>query len=457
MTRAAWLVLVVAACGGGEEYLPLEDLMKPETCMECHPKHFREWSGSMHAYAADDPVFLAMNQRGQTDTGGELGDFCVNCHAPMARRLELTVDGTNLASVPQWAKGVTCFFCHSVESVDGDHNAPLTLASDGVMRGGLRDPDPVKSPAHATEYSPLVDADAPTSSPLCGACHDLVTPRGVHLERTFAEWKTTIFGQTNPRNHLSCAECHMVATTDVVAEGADLDVPLRMYGRREHTFAGIDTALTPWPEKEAQLAAIDRDLKGVLNPKLCFPPTGVISYILDNVGAGHKFPSGAAQDRRAWAEVIAYDTTGNPVYSSGVVPDGVDPDPLDPELFRMWDDVYDEADQPAHFFWEVARHDDTTLLLPATTTCPNDPDYYHAKQYDYPAINPANVVRITARVRIRALPFELLNELGIDAAIQAEMPTLSLTGTQIEWTPATADSAFCVAPPTVPPPPPDCD
>ena len=38
----------------------------------------------MHAYAADDPVFVAMNKRGQRETNGELGTFCVKCHAPMA-------------------------------------------------------------------------------------------------------------------------------------------------------------------------------------------------------------------------------------------------------------------------------------------------------------------------------------------------------------------------------------
>src|SRR5688572_21546179 len=32
----------------------LEQLKDPETCKECHARHYREWSGSMHAYAAED-------------------------------------------------------------------------------------------------------------------------------------------------------------------------------------------------------------------------------------------------------------------------------------------------------------------------------------------------------------------------------------------------------------------
>ena len=54
----------------------------------------------MHAYAADDPVFVAMNQRGQRETAGALGDFCVKCHAPVAVHDGLTTDGLNLATLP---------------------------------------------------------------------------------------------------------------------------------------------------------------------------------------------------------------------------------------------------------------------------------------------------------------------------------------------------------------------
>ena len=50
----------------------------------------------MHAFASRDPVFRAMNQRGQRETNGELGDFCVKCHAPMAVLDKQTTDGLNL-------------------------------------------------------------------------------------------------------------------------------------------------------------------------------------------------------------------------------------------------------------------------------------------------------------------------------------------------------------------------
>src|SRR5579883_1120826 len=77
------LFAVLGGCGKPSS-LSRDEMLDPATCQACHPTHYQQWSGSMHAYAADDPVFLAMNQRGQRETGGKLGTFCVQCHAPMA-------------------------------------------------------------------------------------------------------------------------------------------------------------------------------------------------------------------------------------------------------------------------------------------------------------------------------------------------------------------------------------
>ncbi len=444
---AALTLANTSACGDDDTRLSVEELMKPETCLQCHPKHYKEWSGSMHAYAADDPVFIAMNKRGQRETNGALGSFCINCHAPMAVQLGLTTDGSNLAELPQWSKGVTCYFCHNVKAITDTHNNPITLFNDDVMRGGIT--DPVKSPAHRTEYSELVDADNQQSSAMCGACHDIVTPRNVHLERTFAEWQTTIFALPDPRQHLTCGQCHMIATDDVIASAPGLKVPLRQQGRREHTFAGIDTALTPWPEMAEQRAAIDRDLKGVVAAKLCVVPTngGEITMRLDNIGGGHMFPSGAAHDRRAWVELVAYDSNDQIVFQSGVVPDDKDPEDIaDPNLFFMWDKTFKSDNTPADFFWDVARYE-SFLLKPAVTLDFNDPRYDHATTHSY-VVGPARaqIVKVTAVVKIRALPLHLMRELlsdGLPSSAITNLPTLELSGTKLTWTPGAATN-LCV-------------
>ena len=66
MFRVALCVLVVACAEHPKD--PIADLEDPATCGSCHAQHYAEWSGSMHAYASDDPVFVAMNNRGERDT-----------------------------------------------------------------------------------------------------------------------------------------------------------------------------------------------------------------------------------------------------------------------------------------------------------------------------------------------------------------------------------------------------
>src|SRR4051794_17815219 len=137
----ALLFALALGCGSAATtLLTPAQLRDPETCRTCHPDQYAEWSGSMHAYASDDPVFRAMNKRAQRESA--LGDFCVKCHAPQALRDGLTTDGLNLDTVPAASRGVTCFFCHSAASVDGTHNDPLVLAQDGSLFGSFGDPVP---------------------------------------------------------------------------------------------------------------------------------------------------------------------------------------------------------------------------------------------------------------------------------------------------------------------------
>lgn len=457
MRRAAAVVAMALAAGCGEPtpaYLSLEELMDPASCEACHPTHVREWSGSMHAYAAEDPVFLAMNARGQEDTGGALGDFCVGCHAPVAVRLGLTTDGLNLADVPAWAKGVTCYSCHAVDAIERDHNNGLVLADDGVMRGGIG--DPVASPAHRSAYSPLLASDSRESSRTCGSCHDVITPAGAHIERTFVEWQATVFADDGP-SHLSCSNCHMNPRVGTAAESPDLDVPLRP-AVREHTFASVDVALTPWPELEAQRAAVEENLAPTLMPRICVTPAdgGRIDVRLDNVGAGHAFPSGAAHDRRAWAEVIAYDAAGEVLFSSGVVPDDADPEDLgDPRLWGMWERTFDEQGDPAVFFWDVRDADYSELMPAATTLDPLDPAFDHSRTRSYPATGfLQDLDRVTVRVLMRPLPLKLIAALEASGhlspelaqQVRAALPTHVLRNSVLEWTRAEADAGGCVNP-----------
>ncbi len=464
-----WVLVLLAVAACDEPKFSVERLQDPSTCAECHPKHYQQWSGSMHAYAAEDPVFVAMNKRGQRETNGELGDFCVKCHAPMALELgEATGANYDPATLSPAAKGITCYFCHNVEDITADHNNGLVLAMDQTMRGGLK--NPTESAAHHSAYDETM-ASKTNNSRMCGSCHDVVTPGGVHIERTFAEWKDTIFALNDPQTFLplTCSGCHMFPSTEPIADAPGLDVGNREYGFHEHSFPGIDQALTPFPEMEAQAALIQRDLDSALKivglrPLGSREPYGgicvegpEITVRIDTFSVGHMFPSGAAQDRRAWIETIAYDASNNVVFQSGVVPDGMDPEDINDPYVNctmpgntscsgFWDRTYKADNTPAHFFWEVARVD-SKLLKAQTTLDQNAPGFDHSATVRYLVGSPINqVVRIESRLRMRALPYEVLDELiasgDLDPAIRGQLKTLDSAGAKSTWLRSTAGTGL---------------
>lgn len=407
-----------------------EALLDPNNCLPCHADQFREWAGSMHAYAGEDPVFLAMNKRMQRETNGQAGSLCVGCHAPVAVRLGKTTDGLNLAELPSYMRGVTCFFCHTTDAVEGTHNNPLRLAGDDVMRGGLR--DPIKAP-HKVGYSVLHDREQQESATTCGGCHDVVTQLGAHVERTFEEWKTSLYAKPG---QLSCGKCHMEGRDGVAAlvPGA----PQRTI--HDHSMAAVDVALTPFSDEPAQRLAVQKLLDTTLLAKLCVkqtPTTGLIAEVtLDNAFAGHKFPSGAAQDRRAWVELIAY-RGGAQVFASGIVPEKkAVASIVDPNLWLLRDKIFGADGKEVHMFWEAARVE-SELLPAAVTADQSDPAFLHSVTRNYPLPLPAPD-RVTMRVRIRPMDFDLLDDLvatkDLDPQILDRMPTFDLASTAKEWT-----------------------
>jgi hypothetical protein len=440
----ALLALALLGCaddptGDGAPVLTRQELLDPETCRGCHPQHYREWASSMHAYAARDPVFIAMNERGQRETGGELGDFCVNCHAPMAVREGMTSDGLNLEDVPEHLQGVTCYFCHNAASVGDPFNADIELAGDTVMRGGLANPAPTN--AHGSAYSSLHDRNHRDSSALCGACHDIVTPNGVRLERTFAEYKASVFG-TSDQSFETCGGCHMDVRGTARDDGHRDVAPQR----HQHLWAGVDVAITDFPDREAQRAAVECQL--ALSARIAsIEHDGFGQFLVRfETDAGHSQPSGAAQDRRLWLEFIAYGEDGSVLFSSGdIADDELEEKPEDDvdhdrNLVLFRDRIYDAHGDPVHMFWEAAPSEEhpegyrSSLLPAATEAMPA-----HALEARYVVPSFERVARVTARLRIRPIGMDVLQDLvasgDLDEDLLRQMPTFTLHGAAVEWTP----------------------
>jgi hypothetical protein len=456
-------VATAETTGGGEaaQKLSAEQLQSPETCKPCHTRHYREWKSSMHAYSTDDPVFLAMNARGQQ---AGVGDFCAKCHAPMAV-LAGWGDSANLRELPAEQKGVTCYYCHSVQGVGEPHNNSLLVsASNDVMFGPYFDPSP-KAP-HRAAHSDYLDGRSADSSAMCGACHDIQLDSGVHLERTYEEW------QGSALNALSCARgCHMAARTDTAVPGpaAPAGVGLRHVedgeGVHEHLFAGVDSVLTPWMTddpvlEDVQRAAIECELRDAVQiTQLCINPGPggfSLNVSLEAVGAAHGWPSGATQDRRAWIDLKAY-RGDSLVFDSSVRPgEPVSVAQADPsrQLAVLGDAIYGASGSEVHMFWEAAPSPSVPLGY-RSNLIPSGANHTLTSSYRVPGAEPD---RIEVAVQLVPIDPEVLEDLYasgyLSPADHAPLRTLTLAGAQASWRPT--QPSECLRNPALGAPSDDC-
>jgi Cytochrome c554 and c-prime len=433
-------------CGSSHPTTTLsrDELLDPTTCDNCHADHYRDWAVSMHAYAGDDPVFVAMNARGQRETKGALGTFCVNCHAPMAVRDGKTSDGLNLATLEAKYRGVTCFFCHSVDSVLGDHDDQLQLATDLVMRGPFS--DPVANTGHVSGYSSLHDRNYVQSAQLCGSCHDVVNGNGVAIERTYDEWKNQTVYSESPGGD-TCGQCHMSQSPTEMPIAQAPGAKNRYF--HGHAFPGVDVAVTPFGPPGAsgtQQVSNQTLLDTTLQTTLCVGDgtTGML-VILDNVAAGHGWPSGSAQDRRAWIEVIAY-SGQTVVYQSGVVPAGTPVTSIaDPDLWLLRDCMLDDQNKPVDMFWQAQKPSESYQLPGQMTYLTTDQRFYETHIYQtFPQQTALSTPpdRVTLRVRVQAIGLDVIDDLTgtgdlTDTMVRAKIPTYDVgSNPLVEWTPA---------------------
>ena len=411
-----------------------QDLLDPLNCQGCHAEHYGQWSGSMHAYAADDPLFRAMNARAQRETNGAIGTFCVKCHAPVAVLTGATKTGLDLDQVPVAQRGVTCYFCHSVNAVNGASDNPLQLANDDVLRGGIA--NPVETAAHASAYSDLHDRDQPASSTLCGACHDVaLASNNLPIEQTYAEWQGSLYSHASTKTLLTCGGCHMNGTQGLAANAPNV-VPTRTV--HDHSVPGVDLALTAFPEADAQAGLVQQNLDPAIVTKLCVQPpsTGdTVSVTLDNAFVGHNWPSGAVHDRRAWVELVA-SANGKVIFQSGVTPDDqTSVESIhDPNLWVLKESLLDSSQNPVLFMWEAASAQAAALPV-AVTNIASDPRYYHSVTRSYPV--PPEADDITMRVRMAPVALEVVDSLiasgDLDPSYRAKLPVFTLAGSKHEW------------------------
>ncbi len=357
-----------------------------------------------------------------------------------------TKDGLNLARLPASQHGVTCFYCHSEASVDGTHNNPLTLATDGKMVGPIS--NPASGAPHPSGYSALLDGAQQESAGACGSCHDIVNTHDVPLERTYQEWLTSVFAV--PPHGQSCAQCHMATS-----QGPASTVSTTVRTLHAHDFPGVDIQLSDFPgaDPAALRTASQAMLDNTVQTTICVDDTArKILVALDNVAAGHSWPSGASQDRRAWVNVTAYSGT-NVVFQSGVAAGETPETAADPNAWVIRDCIFDDSQHEAQMFWQAASQT-SNLLFPSVPTMLSDPTSF-AKSHQKTVYPPGTDVlamspdRIEVQVYLKAIGDDVLASLvqsnDLDPAVAAAVPTYQLQGAAtVEWTRAKSTTYFDV-------------
>jgi hypothetical protein len=273
------------------------DFDDPKKCATCHPRQFKQWSGSSMAYSALSPTFSALEALGnaysvsQGREGFAAGDhgtalFCQGCHNPVDVALGnfptlADSDGHPLRNFASEVgrSGLSCDVCHQVSGPDTSMG--LGRLGDGIantafiLSPGLEKYSPLKdvqlSPTHlaATAHDINGQPGYLRTGEFCGTCHDVRTPPDAaladavdpetgepfqRLENLFTEWQKGPYGMENNSvgGVVTCQDCHMdlgpPAPAGSFAEGETTVFPRpgQVDEREEvrtHYFTGIDIAL----------------------------------------------------------------------------------------------------------------------------------------------------------------------------------------------------------------------
>ena len=232
------------------------------TCGTCHPKHFKEWSVSQHAYSQLSPIYLSLNNKINELANGSNGDFCLRCHNQVGANLGENSFDSNLDRHPTSREGITCVVCHRLNKDYNKASGRLALVEGGLTEpifGPTGNAELERVLANTDKYRVVTDPKeagrkihkksikfASISKPVfCGTCHDVTLFNGFRLEEAFSEYRLS----PAARRGETCQDCHM-GKVQGIASGYETG-PAAVVGGVEtmprkitnHFFAGPDYSI----------------------------------------------------------------------------------------------------------------------------------------------------------------------------------------------------------------------
>jgi hypothetical protein len=359
----------------------------------CHESIYNEWRASAHGFAAEDILFLQVQDLLIEEKGVAESRACAGCHDPAAllggTRYGAATDGSELPIF----EANSCITCHSTIETDTNGNGGYVIQAPerylfeeresgfaGLAAKFLIRAYPDK---HVAEYKrPLYK-----TSEFCAACHKQVPPPGeattaglAQEQNEYDSWKSgRYFHGDNHPDTIECIECHMpLVDSDDPASGDDVDsyrspgdgkhrshrvlasnmyIPATMdipggeeqaeltikWLRGEIEVPEIADKWTTGPTVEMQIDAPERIRAGDLVN---------IQLHLHNNKTGHDFPAGPLDVLESWIELTVEDNLGNTLMELGA-DRSISPSIDAPVVYKA--DWYDSQGLPVerHNLWDV--------------------------------------------------------------------------------------------------------
>jgi hypothetical protein len=240
----------------------------------------------VHAWDEIEYFQLAVPHAKKEPKVAGVKDGCNGCHAPMA-----FVAGDTPPPPPKEGsranEAVTCDVCHTITAINGDipFNFNHVLSPGRVKQG----PRPgLKSPHHDTVENPLL-----RTAELCGTCHNEKSPFDTWVKATHLEWKES----PQAKSGIVCQDCHMPPSKSASAAMGSV-----LPDMREHLFHGAHDYGKLIGSVEVRVHPLVREAEPGEKVKL--------TAVVVNAKAGHKIPTGSAEERVVWLDVVATDAKG---------------------------------------------------------------------------------------------------------------------------------------------------
>ena len=232
------------------------------TCGVCHPKHYKEWSVSQHAYAQLSPAYLSLNNKINQLSNGSNGDFCLRCHSPVGANLGESSYASNLDRHPTSREGITCVVCHRINKAYNKASGRLALVEGGLtepifgpegnagVKNVLGKPSKFRVVTDPKKKGRQLHAEARVFDQIktpvfCGTCHDVTLFNGFRLEEAYSEYRVSPAAARGE----TCQDCHMGKEQGRVSgyeKGPAAIVggePTKARKLTSHLFAGPDFSL----------------------------------------------------------------------------------------------------------------------------------------------------------------------------------------------------------------------